>query len=49
MHEKLKNHIEKIAPLTEDEFLALAGKAKQICPISKLLDSDIRLSAEFVH
>ena len=38
----------KVPELSKDEFLALADKAKQICPISKLLDTDIQLSAEFI-
>ncbi len=32
----------------EDEFLAAAQKAKEICPVSQLLNAEITLDAKFV-
>ncbi len=35
----------KVPGITEDEFQKTAQKAKEICPISKLLNTEITLSA----
>lgn len=37
----------QVPELTEEKFLELANKAKEICPISKLLKAEIELKAKF--
>ncbi|MDT7830540.1 OsmC family protein [Pricia sp. S334] len=36
----------KVPNIKEDEFVELAEKAKKICPVSKLLDTNITLEAK---
>lgn len=38
----------KVPNISNDEFQAIAQKAKEICPISKLLNTEITLSANLV-
>lgn len=38
----------KVANISNDEFQTIAQKAKEICPISKLLNTEISLSANLV-
>jgi osmotically inducible protein OsmC len=38
----------KVSGITEDEFQKAAQKAKEICPISKLLNTEITLSATLI-
>ena len=38
----------KVPNISDGEFQAIAQKAKEICPISKLLNSEITLSANLV-
>ncbi|UZR99470.1 OsmC family protein [Chondrinema litorale] len=42
IHLELEGQVPEIA---EDEFKKIAEKAKEVCPISKLLDTEITLSA----
>jgi len=42
----LNGHVQGI---TEDEFLKIAQKAKEICPISKLMNTEIILSVSLVE
>jgi osmotically inducible protein OsmC len=36
----------KVANIKEDEFKKIAEKAKEVCPVSKLLDTEITLEAK---
>lgn len=36
----------KVPNITEDEFVKIAEKAKEVCPVSKLLDTEITLDAK---
>lgn len=38
----------KVPNISDEEFQAIAQKAKEICPISKLLNTEITLSANLV-
>jgi osmotically inducible protein OsmC len=38
----------KVPSISEEEFIAIATKAKEICPISKLLNTTITLSAALI-
>ena len=36
----------EVPNITEDEFVKIAEKAKEVCPVSKLLDTEISLNAK---
>ena len=36
----------EVPDITEDEFVKIAEKAKEVCPVSKLLDTEISLNAK---
>ncbi|MGB6152883.1 MAG: OsmC family protein [Pricia sp.] len=36
----------KVPNITEEEFVKIAKKAKEVCPVSKLLDTEITLNAK---
>lgn len=38
----------KVPNIEEDEFVKIAKKAKEVCPISKLLDTEITLEAKLM-
>lgn len=37
-----------VPEITEEEFIATANKAKEVCPVSKLLNAEISLEVHFV-